>query len=157
VATAGGAATASASPTATLSDSERRLKFAACMRDHGVDLPDPTDDGNGGGVAIRVPDGTDPKSVDAAMQQCKAYLPNGGKPPTLDAAQLEQVRKFAACMRDHGVTNFPDPDADGRLTITGGPGSGLDPKDPTFAAAMTACQKYQPRPAGGGAITDSHS
>src|ERR1051326_7169841 len=74
VATAGG--TASASPSASvpeMTDGERAIKFAQCMRDHGIDMPDPQTDG-GGGVAINLSDGTDPKAVDAAMAQCKAYL-----------------------------------------------------------------------------------
>jgi hypothetical protein len=52
-------------------------------------------------------------------------------------------------MRDHGVTNFPDPDENGGLQITGGPG--LDPNDPKFQAAQTACEKY--RPSGGPTTT----
>ena len=36
--------------------------------------------------------------------------------------------KFAECMRDNGVSEFPDPDASGELTIDGVVnGSSLDP------------------------------
>jgi hypothetical protein len=55
--------------------------------------------------------------------------------------------KFSACMRSHGVPNFPDPDSQGRLTIQGGPRGGLDPNSATFRAAQKACEKYAP---GGG-------
>jgi hypothetical protein len=34
-------------------------------------------------------------------------------------AGQEQAVKFAECMRDNGVSEFPDPDASGRLTIDG--------------------------------------
>src|ERR1041385_7011697 len=73
VATAGGKASASPSASGpSLTDGERAIKFAQCMRDHGIDMPDPQTD-DGGGMAIRMPDGSDPKAVDAAMQQCRQY------------------------------------------------------------------------------------
>jgi hypothetical protein len=46
---------------------------------------------------------------------------------------------FSACMRSHGVRNFPDPSRDGELSI--GPNSGIDPNSATFKAAEKACQK----------------
>jgi hypothetical protein len=43
-------------------------------------------------------------------------------------ADYENVVKFAECMRDNGVSEFPDPDASGGLTIDGVlNGSSLDP------------------------------
>jgi hypothetical protein len=140
-------ATTSASAD-SLSDQEHLLKFAQCMREHGVDVPDPAA-GQGGG--IRLPAGADPKKVQDAQQQCKQYLPNGGEPTKADPQQAEQLRKFAQCMRDHGVTNFPDPDENGGLQIGGG--SGLNPNDPTFQAAQTACEKYRPAAPSGGSTT----
>ena len=50
--------------------------------------------------------------------------------------------EFSQCMRKHGVTNFPDPDSQGLITINSG--MGIDPGSPTFAAARTACQKLLP-------------
>lgn len=49
--------------------------------------------------------------------------------------------KFTACMRSHGILNFPDPtvNADG---VSVDPGS-LDLRSPQFRAAQQACQKYQ--------------
>lgn len=45
-------------------------------------------------------------------------------------------------MRDHGVSNYPDPPANG------GPQSinpaGIDTNSPTYQAAAQACQKYSP-------------
>ena len=60
-------------------------------------------------VRIRAGEGTDPEKVEAAMEACKQYAPNGGEPPKLNPEQLEQMRKFAQCMRDNGVRTFPDP------------------------------------------------
>jgi hypothetical protein len=145
VATAGspGSKTGSSAGTDGLSDQDRSLKFAQCMRDNGVaNFPDPKSN-DGGGMSIDVPDGTDPKKVDAAMQKCKLYLPNGGEPPKVDPQRAEQNRKFAKCMRDNGVPNFPDPGADGGIQMNGND-PGLNMNDPKFQAAQQACAQYQP-------------
>ena len=53
--------------------------------------------------------------------------------------------KFAECMRDNGVSEFPDPDASGGLTIDGVlNGSSLDPSAPAWKAAIGACKDLQP-------------
>jgi hypothetical protein len=60
-------------------------------------------------------------------------------------ADYENAVKFAECMRDNGVSEFPDPDASGRLTIDGVVnGSSLDPSTPAWNEAMGACKDLQP-------------
>jgi hypothetical protein len=62
-----------------------------------------------------------------------------------NAANQEQAVKFAECMRDNGVSEFPDPDASGGLTIDGVlNGSSLDPSTPAWKAAIGACKDLQP-------------
>jgi hypothetical protein len=56
--------------------------------------------------------------------------------------------KYSACMRSHGVGNFPDPDSSGRNKITsavsaGGKGAGVDIHSPQFARARKACDKLR--------------
>lgn len=144
VATAGGGTAAAPSGSAEpVSDDERRLKFAECMRENGVDMPDP-EPGGGGGVRIALGDGVDPQKAQAAMEKCRSYLPNGGERGQLDPQQLENLRKLAQCMRDNGVEDFPDPSADGSVQF-GGAGLNIDPNDPTVRAAMEKCQQYAPR------------
>jgi hypothetical protein len=145
VATVGGAGdnAASASPTPSpMSDEERRVKFAQCMREQGVELPDPETEG--GRVAIRAPEGTDPKRVEAAMEKCRQYLPNGGERRTASPEQIEQARRLAQCMRENGVPDFPDPDPEGGLRLLASPGGRLNPNDPTFKAAREACEHLRP-------------
>jgi hypothetical protein len=48
---------------------------------------------------------------------------------------------FSACMRKHGVPNFPDPDSKGRLTLDG---TRFDPSSPQFRDAQQACRKLLP-------------
>ena len=56
-----------------------------------------------------------------------------------------QAVKFAQCMRDNGVSEFPDPDASGELTIDGVVnGSSINPDGPAWQAAIDACKDLQP-------------
>jgi hypothetical protein len=49
---------------------------------------------------------------------------------------------FAQCMREHGISNFPDSASEG---YDHDPSAlGLDPNSPTFKAAEDACKKYLP-------------
>jgi hypothetical protein len=53
--------------------------------------------------------------------------------------------KFAECMRDNGVSEFPDPDASGELTIDGVVnGSSLDTSSAVWKQAIAACNDLQP-------------
>jgi hypothetical protein len=57
----------------------------------------------------------------------------------------DKAVKFAECMRDNGVGEFPDPDASGELTIDGiVNGSSLDPSTPAWKDAIGACRDLQP-------------
>jgi hypothetical protein len=72
----------------------------------------------------------------------------GAATPSLGGASLrlvgggKTIAQFAACMRTHGEPNFPDPDAQGNLTIN--PSSGIDPSSSRFQTAQRACAKYLP-------------
>jgi hypothetical protein len=155
IASAGGTGSASPHPTASVDPVEQAREFAQCMRDHGVDMPDPetADNGSGGGSGIRITVSGGPNSnTDAAMEACKDKLPNGGTPPSLSPEQQEQLRQFAQCMRDHGV-DMPDPDPNNgglRISQSGGPAAGMGPDDPTFKAAQDACKDKLPGANNGG-------
>jgi hypothetical protein len=142
----GGSATLSLKPADA-------AKFAACMRTHGVpDFPDPN---SRGGITIDRSSRIDPGSpaFNRADQHCKRLLPNGGQPSPQEEARMRAgALGFSACMRKHGVTNFPDPtfsDGDARIKIAGGPGSNLDPRSPAFQAAQKACGGKLPGDVGG--------
>jgi hypothetical protein len=47
---------------------------------------------------------------------------------------------YSQCMREHGVTNFPDPGG-GAINIAG---TGINPASPAFQAARTTCRKLLP-------------
>jgi hypothetical protein len=124
-------------------------KFSACMRKHGVtNFPDP----NGTGViTIHSGMGIDPDSpaFKSARTVCDKLLPNGGQPtPAQIAHQQQELLAFSACMRAHGLKDFPDPSSGG-LRIHVQPGSDLDPNNSTFRNAQQACKGLLPFKGGG--------
>jgi hypothetical protein len=119
-------------------------KFSACMRKHGVtNFPDP----NGQGlITIHSGEGIDPGSpaFRSARTTCDKLLPNGGQPtPAQIAQQQQKLLAFSACMRAHGIKDFPDP-SNGGLRIHVQPGSDIDPSNPTFQKAQQACKGNLP-------------
>ena len=61
------------------------------------------------------------------------------------AANQEKAVKFAQCMRENGISQFPDPDASGNLTIDGVlNGSSIDSDSQTWKQAVDACKDLQP-------------
>jgi len=67
------------------------------------------------------------------------------------AANQDKAVKFAECMREHGISQFPDPDASGRLTVDGVlNGSSIDPDGAAWQGAIDACQDLQPPGFAGG-------
>jgi hypothetical protein len=148
----GAAVGATPKPSASVDMQDAMLKFAQCMRDHGVQMDDPQVDGEGHfGIQIGGKGGpADKTKMDAAMQACQRYMPNGGEPPKMDPAMAEKMRKMAECMRANGVPDFPDPDPEtGGIMIQGDRNTGLDPMSPTFQAAQDKCSKEAGLPKGG--------
>jgi hypothetical protein len=67
-------------PNATMDPemADKLLDFSKCMRDHGIDFPDPQF--QGGGVMMQMGEGIDPSSDEfqAAQEACGDLLPGGG-------------------------------------------------------------------------------
>jgi hypothetical protein len=92
----------------------------------------------------------------AATSACKPLLPSlGTLSPALQAAARAQPLKYSRCMRAHGISDFPDPDAQGGIALSPKPGGDLEPHNPRFQAANQACQHYQPGK--GGSVSTSTS
>ncbi|WP_410581584.1 hypothetical protein [Amycolatopsis sp. lyj-108] len=119
-----------------VSDEDKMRNFAKCMREHGIDMPDPQTNGDGQGtISIEAGEGRpDENKMKAADEACRKLLPNGGeiKPPTPE--ELDKMRKEAKCMREHGI-DFADPDPSGK-----GAAMTMDMGDPKkFEEAAKAC------------------
>jgi hypothetical protein len=99
------AGAASSGADKKLSKQEKAVKFAECMRANGVPHfpdPDPNGDSNFG---VDVPKEVFTKAVDA----CKALKPPGALSAKRTPKQQSASLRFAQCVRDHGVKDFPDP------------------------------------------------
>lgn len=108
VASAGGKPSAGAS--APVDNAALGRKFAQCMRTAGIEMPDPGPDGMVAMPATAAGDEASGKKMDAAMEKCREFLPNGGEPPKASAEDLAKARDYAKCVRENGVPSFPDPD-----------------------------------------------
>jgi hypothetical protein len=123
------------------------LKFAACMRSHGVpSFPDPTSQG----TFHFQGDFRNTPNFSSAGRTCMKLLHLGGGTPSpaSQAQALASLLKFSGCMRSHGVQNFPDPTTSpgGGVGLSVRSGSGLDPNSPIFQHAQQACQSLMPGP-----------
>jgi hypothetical protein len=93
----------SATKAASQSGVNPGVKFAQCMRAHGVsNFPDP-----GASGPQETPVSSAPAFV-AAQKACGGG-PGGPGLPRATAAQKAQAIAFAKCMRAHGVPDWPDP------------------------------------------------
>ena len=137
-----GAGTNNATTPTRVDPVEAGRLYAQCMRDNGLpDFPDPGPDGRFELDHDKFKE-DDPK-FRAALEKCRDLAPGGEHQNTGDPAYLEQMRAFSQCMRDNGLPDFPDPDADGRLRGLSHEQQG----NPTFQAAMETCRDKLP---GGG-------
>ena len=145
-----GSSSAGSSQSGSASPDSQAVAYSACMREHGVpDFPDPkvTTNGNEVKVAVRVTPGiTGNPKFNSAQKACSKLIPGGG-PGTgsnhpISLAEQAEYLKAAACIRTHGIPNFPDP------TFSGGgvhvSHKGLDLNSPQALKAEEACQSLIP-------------
>ncbi len=134
-------------PAEAIDGEQAILDFVTCLRDNGLDIPDPQFGPDGPRFADpSVMAGIDLGSTDFldAMEACEDLL--AALQPEIDpeqqAEQNEQLLGFAECMRREGV-DFPDPDPVRGLTLGSmrGADGGLsfDPFSPGFQAASEVC------------------
>ena len=135
---------ASARTAATTTTQTGALAFARCMRAHGIpNWPDPTS----GGVF----DKSKLRQLGVSVSQVRAIedgpcnhllvAPSPG--PTITLADRADYLEAAACMRSHGVSNFPDPTFPDNSVQTDIPSS-IDQDSSTFKSAAATCTKLIP-------------
>lgn len=116
--------------------------FARCMTSHGVATSTGPD---GHGIMIT---GGNPGSpqFQAAQAACQKLLPGGGPPQLSPVQQAQRARALAvlaACMRKHGVANFPDPNGQGEFDVESI--DRLNAGSPLFQAAYKVCWSLFPK------------
>ena len=133
-----------AAKTADKDPQQAALDFAKCMREHGIDMPDPQVDDQGR-VRVRVggPGGggrPDPKKLDEAQKACGRLMGGGDGAGQIDPEERDAMVAFARCMREHGI-DMPDPTGDG-LVMRKDDDRGPDPSSEQFQAAEKACDHH---------------
>jgi hypothetical protein len=142
---------AGSSQSSSASPDSQAVAYSACVRAHGVpNFPDPkvSTHGNEVSVAIAInPAISGNPNFESAQQACRKLLPGGGPGEgsnhQISPREQSQYLKAAACIRSHGIPNFPDP------TFSGGgvhlpKTAGINLHSPQVRAAEEACQSLIP-------------
>jgi hypothetical protein len=132
------------------------LAFSRCMRSHGVtNFPDPATGGGGVRIQIGPSTGINPFSpaFKAAQASCGKLLPGGGPGSGHPSAQARAAMlQISECMRQHGISAFPDPTLSppsspaGYSAVLGRGGvflaipSTINSRSPAFTQAARACK-----------------
>jgi hypothetical protein len=116
-----GSGTGSSGGNTAAATRQQAVKFAACMRANGVrGFPDP--DASGTLTIDGIANGTSLDPDSAAFKQaiaaCKDLEPPGFMGHKRSAQEQQAALKFAQCVRDNGVKDFPDPTEDSPLVDT---------------------------------------
>jgi hypothetical protein len=159
---AGTATTAKAGTATTAGKGDSGQKWAQCMRDKGVNVPDPTVDAKGN-TQIQPPKEANSEKVQAAFKDCQGLLKDvPGVANASDGAVKEALVAFSACLRKQGL-DVGDADLSKAAQTPGGgdqpqgakPDTSqtggipmdviaqivprFDPKDPKSAPAVKTC------------------
>jgi hypothetical protein len=129
----------SSAPSASPSGDTGAVAWARCMREHGINIPDPVP-----GVDVAHDSHGSEPGWDDAFQACQSLMPTGnGDVWTPSEQELEQLLSFAACMRAHGIQmSDPDPTT-GDMTAPGSIRAEQE-NDPLYQAAYAACKDKLP-------------
>jgi hypothetical protein len=135
---------------------EAPIAFARCMREEGIDAPDPPPAERGFGFVQPGP-GDDEAKFDAARKKCQEEVEANFEFLSEDQALLfDNLVLFARCMRGKGI-DFPDPDQ----STDRGAGEYIkrvsDPGDPQFEEADDECRIEVRAASGGPAEVTTHA
>jgi len=141
-----GDSTATSGGNSTAATHEKAVKFAECMRANGVRaFPDP--DATGALTIDAVANGssldTSSLAFEQALNACKDLEPPGFTGHERNAQEQSAALKFARCIRDSGVKDFPDPAKGEPLVDTRRiPSSGAPGGMSILNAAMQKCRSF---------------
>lgn len=134
-------------------------QVADCIRNNGVpDFPDPTVDQG----RLNLPEDQlqaleqkySQQVLDQAQQSCQALMDRlpesaisgeteeqGGNQQEPGPGDVEALKRFAQCIRDNGIPDWPDPKADGSFPLIGTPLE-REGKSDRVGAAVGKCQQH---------------
>jgi hypothetical protein len=125
---------------------QQAVKFAECMRTNGFrNFPDP--DASGTYTIDAIANGSSIDTNSAAFKQaitaCKDLQPAGFTGHKRTPQEQENAIRFAQCIRDNGVKDFPDPTPDSPLIdTTRMPGNPDGQNIPGLQTAMQKCRDF---------------
>lgn len=135
-------AAATPAPAEEVDDEQAILDLVACLRDNGLDIPDPQFGPEGPtfadpSVLLSIDLGSDTflDAMDACEDLLAAVTPEVD--PEQQAEQVEQQLVLAECMRREGMEDFPDPDPIEGFTFR--QMGAFDPFDRDFQQAFAVC------------------
>jgi hypothetical protein len=138
VSPSGGVAHSSQGPAQTA------FAFAHCMRDHGVrNFPDPVVSSSGSQTTIKQvapASAVSSPAFKSAQRACASFAPSPQNNQSTDQGPGKRaLLAFARCLRAHGISNFPDPNAQGRLTLEMVSAAGINVHAPGFFGVARGC------------------
>jgi hypothetical protein len=125
------------------------LAYVSCMRTHGEpSMPEVTIDGNSVHLSGSPGSGFDPNTPQfkAANNACEHLIPRKGGVTggnTITPAEQADYLKAVACMRSHGIPNFPDPTFQNNEVEFNTP-TPIDTNSSQYKSALATCQKLIP-------------
>ncbi len=153
VASAGGAPSAVATADSVNDYVDDVRKYTACLRAEGVSVSDPDAKGKYEFTGDPGQLKRDAK-FQAAQTKCSSLLPPMPQgledKPNLSAEEIAAEGRYAKCMRDKGVADFPDPQVDGSWPETQDGKPLWDQEAPASAKALAACASIVGAPASPG-------
>jgi hypothetical protein len=122
------------------------MKYARCMREHGIDMPDPQPGPTGLRKLMTDSELRSQPGYQDASDACRKHLTSLASQITPDQKrEMQQARlDFARCMRGEGI-DVPDPQPGAGPNGGGGLLGKLDQDDPRVQRAMDKCTKPLPR------------
>ncbi len=141
-----GTGTSSSGGNNTAATRDQAMKFSQCMRENGVrEFPDPnasgalTIDAIANGSSLDTSSAAFKKAIDA----CRDLQPPGFTGGRRSPEQQKAALKFAQCVRDNGVKDFPDPANGEPLVDTNRiPSAAGNGGRSILNAAMQKCRDY---------------
>jgi hypothetical protein len=91
-------------------------------------------------IALTACGATPQGSTGSTAQGNQAYGDSSAGTSAVGGAAPRYTKAYSACMRAHGLADFPDPDAEGTLVLP----RGMDPGSAAYQSAQRACQRYAP-------------
>ncbi len=151
VAACGGGSSTPGAATGSTTAKTGLVPYARCMRSHGVPkFPDPASTGGIPKQAlVSAESGLSTSQVQVAQNHCKHLLPptgslSGHPVHQITSEQRQDYLQAAACMRSHGVTDFPDPVFTGGTVEFPELDHLVDLNSPLVKRAYQICQKLIP-------------